>query len=160
MPISKYISIQGCGEDDIVRIEDTAGNPLTSVNGALNVNVVSSSPTTGTEIIDYNEVTSVASGIETTVLTYTVPGTNDFYLQLISSAASNVSTYRVYRNGIVIDKQYGAWTQYNFSFDYRSNDDLTPGFKLAPGDIILVTAIHTSPSLASFNAKIQLMEII
>lgn len=158
---SRYISIAECGEDNIVRIEDTAGNPLTSVDGSLNVNITGFTPSANVNQIDvYNEVTGVASGIETTVLTYVIGATGVYYLQLISSAASNVTLYMIKRNGIVMDKQYGSWTQYDFEFDYRSNNDLSAGFKLTASDVITVTAIHTSPSLASFNARIQLLQVI
>lgn len=142
-----------------VSIQDSAGNPLTSVGGALNVNITSA-PVTNVNVIEsYNEVTNVASGIETTVTSYTNNGATTSYLQRIEGSGTNVSEYRLYKNATVINKKYSSYTEFNVAFEYTVGNSLALGLKVDPGETIYLKAIQNRPSTASFNGNILVLEV-
>lgn len=150
--------VQSSSSASSVNIKDSAGNPLTSTGGALDVNV-SGGSAYGIGYV-YNEVTNISPGIETTIATYTVLGPNPSYLQIIGSAGQNIGEIRVYKNASVIDKFYLYYTAFNAEFDYRTNVGGVPGIELLTGDVILVTGLNNSTSTCNFNAKIQVLEAL
>lgn len=99
----------------------------------------------------YNEITSVAVGIEVIVLSYVVINPT---AQLINIAASgqNIGEVRVYKNTSVIDKQYLTYTAFNLNFDFKN-----VGF--ATGDVISIKAVNSGQDLCNFNANIKIIEI-
>lgn len=142
-----------------VSIQDTAGNPLTSSSGALNVNLVSAPASNINLVADYNEVTGVASGIETTVATYTANTLADCYLERIMGSGTNVSEYRLYQNATIIDKKYSSFTDFNVVFEFSTGNTSAPGLKLGTSDVIYLKIIHTRPSVGNFNANILVTEV-
>lgn len=148
----------GGGGSSNVNIHDSTGGNLTSTGGALNVNVVNSSAAY-TPAYAYNEITNVAVGIETTITTYTVTSVNGAYLQLIGSSGQNIGEIRIYKNNIIIDKNYLYYTGFNVNFDYRASVSGTPGVSLDTGDIIYVKGLNNSVGTCNFNAKIQVLEV-
>lgn len=110
----------------------------------------------GTEVLVYNEVTAIASEVETTLATYTAPGTA--YLLLASGSGQNIGQLVIYKNGSPIDKNYLSYTQFNAMFDYRTDNSNAPGLPLAQGDVIAVKYTNSSQSSCNGNAKIQVLE--
>lgn len=143
-------------------IFDSQGNPLTSVDGALNVNIASEAPGAayGTSLT-YNEVTNVPVNVETLVAQYTASSDPlvTSYLILIASTGSNISEHRIYINGGVVDKQYAYYTQFSLEFDYRTPSAFIPGIKLPLGATVQVKAINNGSMDCSLNAKIQTLEV-
>lgn len=137
-------------------IQDTAGNPLTSTSGALNVNVTSA-PTTNVNLVAvYNEVTNVASGIETVVATYTSNDLATCFLNRILTSGTNCAEYKLYKNTTVIDKRYSSFTNFNTFFEFIAGDN---GLKLISGDVVYLKVIHSRPYVGNFNSNIIVTEV-
>lgn len=130
-----------------VSIVDNGNTLKVNTDGSINVNIVSSSDTPGL-IISYNEITSVAAGIETTVLTVTAPPTG-YRIQKIEVSGDNVGQYRVYMNTNVILTKRTWWTDFNATFNF---EDFSNGLLLTSGQTISVTITHSSPDLGTFDA--------
>jgi hypothetical protein len=150
--------------DGTVSIGDVSivegGNTLTvNPDGSINVNVVTV-PIAGNVVRNiYNEANSVASGVVTTLVQYTVPGgiTNSV-LQRISVSGENIAKFTVFVNGTQIDTRrtfYGSSLSEYFEFTTGSTD----GFVLNPADILIVKVLHTRPYLGDFEGRIQVLEI-
>lgn len=140
-----------------VSIQDTNGNPITSTDGALNVTVSGSVGVSYTLIPTYNEITNVASGIESTIVTYTVPLTNSFFLTKILTSGTDVAEFRLYLNSTIIDKRYTSFTEYNTKFEFDVASQAT-GLKLNAGDVLVVTAIQNRADTCNFNGNILIIE--
>ena len=134
--------------------QDGSGNPIGSVDGALNVNM----PLVGTTLSLYNEVTSVVSGILTTINTYTVPVGKTFYLNKVEVSGNNLAEYSVKFNSTVNAKKYTWYSNFNEKFDYITGGN-NQGFQLVAGTIVTITTIHNRPFVGSFNARIQGIEV-
>lgn len=104
----------------------------------------------------YNEITNIASGASTTVVSYTVPGGSSATLEKITLSGENIAAYTLTINGSIIDKRrtyFGG--ALNTDFDYLS---LGKGQLLVSGDVVTVTVLHTRPFVASFNGRIQVTQ--
>lgn len=143
---------------DNVAIHDSDGDELEiNTDGSINVSTVVSPNVTGLK--KYNEVSSVASGVETTIATHTALGGRRTFLQKVSASGDNVSKYRIKVNGTTIDLKrtmFGEDLNCEFIFD----GEINPGYEVSVGDVITVTAIHTRPGTSDYNAKIQYIEVI
>jgi hypothetical protein len=131
---------------DVLSVSD-GGNSIT-VDGSVSV----IEPSDYEEILQYNEVSSVAAASETTVLTYTVPLAKTFHLHQISVSGTNLGSFKVKVNGNVKAQKRTWWTKFNEDFSF-----LTPsnkGFEVPAGDIITVTVLHNSSTVGDFNASI------
>lgn len=98
--------------------------------------------------VSHNEITSVASGVETTVMTITPPvgGMRVFKIEV---SGDTVAHFRVKLNGTVLFNKRSWWTSFNQTFDFQ---DFANGLFLNPGQVITVTVTHTRPFLGSFEA--------
>jgi hypothetical protein len=113
-----------------------------------------------TVVITFNEVTSVPAGVETTVATYTSPASGSTaYLELVSVSGSNIGAFVVYEVSAILDKKRTYFTKYNENFDFRSAIGV-PGYELAPSTTIIVKVLHNRPSLGTFSARIQTIEVV
>lgn len=149
--------VQSSSSASSVSIKDTAGNSLTSTDGALDVNIVSSG-TSGTQQSLYDEVAGIPGGVTTDIISYTVPSGKSFYLARIEVSGDNVATYTVLINNVVNSTQrsyFGA--PLNLMFDYS---DASPqgGFQVTTGLNIKVQVTHSRPSAGAFEARIQGIE--
>jgi hypothetical protein len=139
-----------------VNIFDSAGNPLTSTGGALNVNI---GGITANSILVYNEQTSVAVGIETTIATYTAPVGKLAYLLWVFVAGQNVGQWKIYNNASVYDQKYTSASELNENFDFQTGLTSVPGQLIAVGNTLSITVNQIGLSPANFNARIQILEI-
>lgn len=143
-----------------VKIKDSDGDEL-SVNpdGSINVNIVTA-VTSNVNKNKYGEALAVAAGVETTIVSYTVPlMLNSAILQRISVSGENVGRFRVYVNGVTFDTRrtyYGA----NFSEYFEFSTSTSDGAVLNPGDIVTVKILHNKPYVGDFEARIQVFEIV
>lgn len=103
----------------------------------------------------YSEVSAIASGIETTVLTYTVPAARSFFLDRIHVEGENISDYKVKVNGSVIGRRKTYFTNYAHDFDFGVDVPESSGLELAGGDVLLVTATHNRPGTSDFWSRAQ-----
>ena len=157
-------------QEDSIRLGDgTNFITSTAVSGknGLDVNVLNQIPISlptdaslsayplekGTVINTYNEVLSVASGITTTLTTYTVPSGRRGYLVVCEYSGENIATYVVNINGNPQDKKrtnYGTSLNAFTAFNSNSNT----GVALNSGDVVTVTVIQNGTSVADYNARI------
>jgi hypothetical protein len=134
---------------DVSIVED--GNTLgVNPDGSINVNVVNSTSLPGLNIF-YNEAPSVASGIETNVITFTATG-GGFRLNKIYVAGENIALFRVKLNGTIIVVKRTFFGNLNEEFAF---EDFVNGLELVAGDQVRVTVLHTRPSVADFEATIM-----
>lgn len=104
----------------------------------------------GNASLYYDEATSVAVGIETTILSYTVLGTSSS-LKKISVSGQNIGEVNIYKNGSVMDKQYLYYTGFNLKFGYDN-------ILFATGDVIDIKVINNGQDACNFNASLQVLE--
>ena len=96
----------------------------------------------------FSEVAAVVTGVETTLLSYTV--THDAGMDFLQAVASgdNIGKYRVKVNGVTRQMKRSYWSDFNVEFDMRSED-------LIKDDVVTVTVISSAdPDPAPFNASI------
>lgn len=141
-------------------VEIKFGSNILKVNpdGSINVNVVQSPVTGQIEKNIFNEVASVASGVETLIVSYTVPVGKTAVLHRISTSGDNVGRYNLYLNGQLYDAQrtyYGG--EFNATFDFTTGT--ANGVSLNVGDFLQVKILHTRQYVGNFNARIQVLEI-
>jgi hypothetical protein len=152
------IIFDGTVEIGAVEVIGKNGNTVEpNVNGSINV-VVTEAPITGHTVESvYNEVTSVASGVQTTILTYVVPLGSTTALQAIKVSGSNVATYQILVNSVVVDKFY---TYYGGEFNFYENFNTPEGSTiiLNSGDTLTVSVLHTRIYVGDFNARIDIIE--
>jgi hypothetical protein len=142
-----------------VEVKGTNGNFLEPNNdGSLNVNVVTTPASNIATKSVFNEISAVASGSQTQIVFYTVPLSKTAVLQRIVVSGENIARFDVYLNAQPFDAQrtyFGG--SLNASFDFTTGN--SNGIGLASGDTISVKVIHNRPSTASFNGRIQVLEI-
>ena len=133
-----------------VSIVEGGNTMVVNSDGSINVNIVSSSDTPGL-VINYNEITSVVNGVESTIITVNSPPSGH-RIEKIEVSGSNVGQYKVYINGIPILTKRTWWTQFNATFNF---EDFTNGLVLTTGQVLTVTVIHDSPDLGTFEATVM-----
>ncbi len=146
--------------DDSIKIGD--GTDILQVNPDGSINVNSTTTTAGPKLVinSYNEISSLASGSETTISTYTAPLGKISYLTRIEAAGSNIAQYRVFHNATAISKYYTNFgADLSTSFDFTTNVFDFPGFKIPVGDTITIKVLHSRPYVGDFNARIQTVEV-
>lgn len=105
----------------------------------------------------YNEVTAVATAVETTIVSYTVPVAKYIKLYFIDVSGDNVASFFVKKNGTVIRTRRSWWAQ--------GTDNMIP-FSLGPndgiifeaGDVVSLTVIHNRTGVGSFEAALIFAE--
>lgn len=135
-------------DGDNIAISDGTDTLDVNADGSINVNVLPNG--TGNIVNTYNEVTAVASGVLTTIETYTATGTA--FLQKSIVSGTNIARFDVLLNGNVIDRQrtyFGG--NLNIDFDFTN-------LPLVFGDVVTVRVIHNRPTTGDFNARIQVLE--
>jgi hypothetical protein len=142
-----------------VEVKGSTGNIIEpNADGSLNVHIVDGPTTTQTVKSKYNEVFSVASGVQTTIVTYTVPSLKTAILERINTSGQNVGRYDVLINGVPFDTQityFGG--SFNALFEYTTGS--AAGYTLNAGDIVTVTILHNSQFVGNFTSRIQVLEI-
>jgi len=147
---------------DSIKIGDGTGDYLkVNPDGSIDVNAtLNPSPGSIYNVIsNFNEVTNIATGIETSVVSYSVPFGKTSYLQYIQVAGTNIAEYKIYKNGTLIDKSYTMFgMSLDTNFDYRNEDDNTPGLLLNSTDNVIIKVINPRPYTGNFNARIQILQ--
>jgi hypothetical protein len=148
------VSLEGSISISDVTIVGPGGSPALDVNsdGSINVNIVNSTPTStpGLTFLT-NEITSVGSGIETTIITVTAPS-DGYRIQSVDVSGDTIALYKIYVNGgTPIFYRRSWWTDFNLTFDFES---FTNGLLLTSGQVLTVTAYQTSPFLGTFEATV------
>lgn len=130
---------------DNVAIQDADGDQLAiNPDGSLNTKPG------GTPKAFFNEVTSVANGMQTTIITQMISAVSR--LQKVRVSGTNVAMYEVLLNNIVIDKK-------RTYFGSSLNEEFDFGDQVIQATWILsVRVTHERPDVGDFNARIQVVE--
>lgn len=152
--IEGEIEVALSAPDDTVAISD--GTDILQVNGdgSINVNIVSGSPTSSNAVSTFDTAPSVASGVETTIVTYTVPSGKTGKLNRTEFGGENIAVFNLYLNGDLIHRRR------TFFGDGLSEDmNFEGGIDLDDGDVLVLKVLHNRPDSGDFEARIQTTEI-
>jgi hypothetical protein len=131
---------------------------IVNADGSINVIVENVPSPNSTVISTYNEVVMIASGATVTIVSYTVPVGMQAVLQRCPVSGENVARYDLMINSITQDTLRtmfgGDLTQ---MFDFTSGND--SGLLLAAGDIVSIQVYNNRPTIASFEARIQVLQL-
>lgn len=134
-------------DGDNIAISDGTDTLDVNPDGSLNVHTIFD----GDISSSYNEVTSVASSVPTTLVTYTAGISGK--LKLVDVAGTNIAMYELLLNATVIDKRYTYFgNSLNATFEFGD------GLSLSIADTLLVRVTHLRPMLGDFNGRIQVLE--
>ena len=136
---------------DSVQIGD--GVDVLAINPDGSINVVIPPGAGGIPVNEFSQISSVAAGVLTDILTYTVPSPYNGILFRIEVGGNNVATYEIYINNI-IEARIRTWfsTSLTQICEFSSG---ASGFKLFTGDIVKVKVIHSRPFAGDFEARLQ-----
>jgi hypothetical protein len=143
------------GHFDSVRIGDGTDLLDLNPNGSLNAVIQDAADEVTTN--PYGEAAAVPSGVETTLVTYTVPALTQAFLQRAECSGENIGRYKIYVNGSPIACQrtyFGG--DLNARFDFVGPQKQTR--PLQPGDVVTVTVLHGRPATGAFEARLQVVE--
>lgn len=141
--------------DNIAIADATSGNKLkVNVDGSINV---TETATNGLEKNLYNGITSVAGGIQTQIVSYTVPVSKTATLHRIEVSGDNYARYDVFYNGNIISTKRTWYSNFNANFEYITRSD--DGISLIAGDVISIKVLHNRPYFGAFESRIQVLEI-
>jgi hypothetical protein len=143
---------------DNVAIQDSDGDEL-SINPDGSITVVPGVSANVDGLLKYNEVASVPSNVETTIVTHIAVGGRKTFLQKVSGSGDNIAKYRVKVNGVTIDMKRTMFGE-DLNCDFIFDGDTNPGYEVSVGDVISVTVVNARPGTADYNGKIQYLEVI
>ena len=149
-PISDHLNdkeqykFRNAGGNTLVAVITDPGSPLATYP----VNPI------GLEFKDvYAEAASVVSGVETDIVSYTIPVGKTFYLERVKFSGDNIAKYRLLLDGVEIEK-CATWfsgplfSEFNFgSIDY--------GKPITAGQVLTVKVLHVRPTAGDFQGRIQ-----
>lgn len=129
------------------------GNTLdVNADGSINVNIVNSTPasTPGLTIV-HNEITAVASGVESTLISLVASPTG-YRIQKIEVSGDNYAIFRVKVNGTTISDKRSWYCDFNQTFNFES---FVNGLLLTSGQTLTVTAMHNRPFVGDFEVTVM-----
>lgn len=153
--INSNVEVDAADGDNIA-IHDSGGDEL-AINPDGSINVVLTSGNPGELLTFYNEVTSVATSVLTTIQTFTAPIGKITFLQKAEVSGTNIAEYTISINAIIQDKKrsyFGSDLNQVFVFAETGT-----GLPLAVGDVVTIKVIHSRPVVGDFNSRIQVVEI-
>jgi len=106
---------------------------------------------------EYGEINSLTSSTKGTITSITANINKKSFLQLVEVGGENIATYTVEISGVVHAKRrtyFSGGLSTRFDFD----KDGVRGFPIDPGDVVEVKVIHERPTVADFEARIQVYE--
>ena len=110
-------------------------------------------------VVQYNEVSAIAVGIETTINLYTAPVGKTAYLLSILTSGGNRAQFNIYNNGVLFDRQYTNVTQLTAPFDYKTGSGSVPGMVIPVGNTIAVKVVNSGTSATDYNARFMILEV-
>lgn len=152
------VGINVVGEVELGLAISVFDNSLkTNLDGSINVNVVSSVFSNEVEKNITNEVAIVPPGVETDIVSYTVPLNFTAKIQNISFSGSSIGTFSIYKNNELIDRKH-TWFSGPLFGDFKFHGAAEEGQTFVAGDVIKLKVIH-SRTPGDFIGRIQLLEI-
>lgn len=102
----------------------------------------------GSSLMYYNEISALAEGATTVVLTYNVPANTLAKTKRINVFGTNMGTFVVKLNGVTVDKFSTYFTHYNATIELEDLESIS-------GDIITIEVTNRGCGAADFNANLQ-----
>lgn len=132
-------------------VKVTDGTDVLAVNpdGSINVSISGASNPDGLTVT-FNEITSVGSGIETSIATLIAP-VGGARVQKVDVSGDNIALFRVKLDGDTIATRRTWWGNFNENFEFES---FINGLLLTSGQTLEVTVLHNRPNLGAFEATI------
>lgn len=148
MAVTKPIQ---CSYESIIQ-ESYVENPSDSQASAQSVVVENTGAipvtfTQGTPLVEYADISSLASGTLTTILSYTVPVGKTLAMGKVEVSGCNVADYIVEIDGSTKGKRRTYFGNFNADFEYK-------GLEIATGLVVRVRVIHSRPSAGDFDATL------
>lgn len=139
-------------EPDAVQIGDGTNRLKVNPDGSITV-IVENASSTDVVISQFDAISSIASGILSTISTYTVPFGKKFQLSQIELSGDNIATYEVSKNSSIIARKrtyFGGGLNERCSF----LGDSDKGLAFVAGDVLTVSVTHNRPAMGSFESRI------
>lgn len=140
---------------DSMRIGDQNNELVVNSDGSINVH--STLPPNEIAKNIFNEAALVASGIETSIVSYTVPALKISKIQKISFSGQSIGTFYLYHNGSKIDARH-TWFSGPLYGEFNLMGASDEGQIFAAGDTLELKILHNRSS-SNFTGRIQLIEI-
>lgn len=137
---------------DSVRVGDGVDTLGINPDGSINV-IIQNSIATGDVISIFNEVSAVASGIQTNVLTYVVPALKTLALTAIEVGGSNIAEYEVWIAGVLRARKR-TWFSGPLNEIFPFGTSSTTGLEVATGVTVQVKVLHNRPMNGNFEARL------
>jgi hypothetical protein len=140
---------------DVILIDDQGHRGNIYPDGALQVRGdIDLSAAPGDVISLFGEVSALASGLLTDILTYSVPAGKQLQLIRIRSGGTNIAVFEVTVDGDVVDRQR---TWFNGSglevrHDFSAQDKR--GLVLSAGSTVKARVIHSRPNAGDFDSML------
>lgn len=100
----------------------------------------------------YDEITDVASGAETTILSYTVATGFSFEFERVEVSGTNIATFYLYVDGERIASVRNGFFSFTAEISFQDPSGI---FSAEEGSIIEVKVIHSRPYAGDFEARLQ-----
>lgn len=138
--------------EDSVAISD--GNDTLAVNsdGSINVTVLNTTEQPSNVVSFFDTATAVASGIETSIISYTAPIGKVTKLTRLEFGGENIAVYNLYLNNSIINRRR------TFFGNALSLDMVFSGLPLQEEDSVILKVLHNRPGTGNFEARIQVTE--
>jgi hypothetical protein len=101
--------------------------------------------------VNYNEVIGVVSGVETNLISITVPVATTMRVTEIEVSGENIAQYKVKVNGNTIETARTWWTRFDAEFNFV---DYENGLLLNSGDVLTVTVLYNRPQIGNFEVTV------
>lgn len=160
---SQTVRTRKDGEDERVHVKIVDGTTSPAINQVKvdsNNNLYTSAiirQNTDEEVISsFNAITSVVSGVNTVLLTYTVPVGKMAYLQKAELSGDNIASYEIYLDGVLSGRKrtyFGSSLNEEFNFEAENNK----GLKLLANTVVVLKVTHNRLGLGSFDSRLQLV---
>ena len=95
----------------------------------------------------YNEINSTPVGVETLIVSYTVPLNMKFDLSNATASGENIAEYIVKVNDDVVQKKRSWWSDFNQDFNFQE-------LILSASDKVEIFVKNNGKNTVSFNATI------
>lgn len=102
----------------------------------------------------FNSVSSISSGMLTTIISYTA--INDTWIGFLEVSGTDIAQYEIYINNNLNALKRTYYGNLNLEFNFLFSGQ--SGLIITPGDIIEIKVIHYSLDLGNFEARIVYAE--
>jgi hypothetical protein len=148
------ISVYGSDSTSLISTDSllrggSDGTVIGNDGDALKVVNVDPIDTVGLDV-KYSEVSSVVSGVETNVISFTAAGSG-YRVSKIYVAGENIALFKIKVNGTTILAKRTFFGNLNEEFNF---ENFSNGLKLQPLDQVVVTVLHTRPWSGNFESSI------